>query len=135
MEQPPTASETKSVNFTRWKAAISRMAKEERVYMKLSGAFSEIVDQDPSSPMPVEDVIERMQPWLDHIFTEFGPWRIMFGSDWPVCNVRGPGDTKSWSCWVDVVGQILQSRGLSEIEMNRVWYGTAIEAYRLDPIR
>lgn len=102
--------------------------------MKLSGAFSEIADQDPGDPLSVADVLDRMRPWLDHVFDAFGPWRIMFGSDWPVCNVRGPGDVKSWSLWVQVVDQILLERNLSEVERNRVWYGTAIEAYKLDPL-
>ncbi|KIW08944.1 uncharacterized protein PV09_00858 [Verruconis gallopava] len=132
MEQPPTTDARTNQNFERWKIAISRMAKQERVYMKLSGAFSEIADQTTESPMPVSEVVERMKPWLDQVFAEFGPRRIMFGSDWPVCNVRGPGDSKSWSHWVKVVDQVLRSRRLLDDEMNRVWHGTAEEAYRLN---
>lgn len=105
------------------------------MYMKLSGAFSEIVDRATDFPMTVDDIVKRMQPWLDHVFIEFGPGRIMFGSDWLVCNVRGPGDAKSWSLWVEVVDQIMRMRNLSELEKNRIWHGTAIEAYRLDPVR
>ena len=108
------------------------MSKQEKVYMKLSGAFSELADQDPSNPLDVDMIVTRMEPWIDHVFREFGPWRVMFGSDWPVCNVRGPGDEKSWGLWVEVVARILDSRKLSDMEKNRVWHGTAIEAYRLE---
>lgn len=132
MEQPPTHDERTRKDFERWKSAISRMAKQQNVYMKLSGAFSEIADQSSEEAMPVEDIAERMRPWLDHVFDAFGCHKIMFGSDWPVCNVRGPGDAKSWSHWLDVVGYIMLSRNLSKQEQDRVWHGTATEAYRLD---
>lgn len=135
MEQSPTTNESKADNFERWKVAISRFAKQEKVYMKLSGAFSEIADQDPETPLTVLFIVERMKPWLDHVFSEFGPARIMFGSDWPVCNVRGPGDAKSWGHWVEVVEEYLQTRGLLKDEMDRVWYGTAVEAYKLSPLQ
>lgn len=64
--------------------------------MKLSGAFSEL----PPLPSPTpetseEDVItstvERLRVWTDVIFDNFGPRRVMFGSDWPVCNTNGGG--------------------------------------------
>lgn len=84
--------------------------------------------------MSIAEIVERMQPWVDHVFKEFGPWRIMFGSDWPVCNVRGPGDAKSWPLWIDVVKATMERLKLSEMEMNAVWYGTAAEAYKLGPI-
>merc|ERR1711939_1295054 len=100
MEQDPQETERTREDFRRWQAAISRMAKEDRIYMKLSGAFSELMDQDPCKPLDVDTIVQRIQPWTDHVFHEFGPWRIMFGSDWPVCNVRGPGDERSWSLWV-----------------------------------
>jgi L-rhamnono-1,4-lactonase len=131
MEQEVNATEQTQVDFDRWKTAVTRMAKQEKVYMKLSGAFSEIADQDSQNPFPVEDIVKRTSPWLDHIFVEFSPWRIMFGSDWPVCNVRGPGDKKSWSLWVDVVAEVMRVRDLSAVEKDRIWRGTAIEAYRL----
>jgi L-rhamnono-1,4-lactonase len=131
MEQDPSHSESTRQDFERWKLAISRMARQEKVYMKLSGAFSEITDQSERNPLTVDEIVRRMQPWLDHVFREFGPWRIMFGSDWPVCNVRGPGDAKSWSLWVEAVSQTMECRGLSELEKNRIWSGTATEAYRL----
>lgn len=131
MELEVTANEQARVDFDRWKAAITRMAKQEKVYMKLSGAFSEMEVQSPEKPLTAGDIVKKMSPWLDHIFLEFTPWRTMFGSDWPVCNVRGPGDKKSWSLWVDVVAEVMRARHLSAVEKDRIWHGTATEAYRL----
>lgn len=56
----------------------------------------------------------------------------MFGSDWPVCNVRGPGDQKSWNLWRAVVELALDRYKLSDEARDRIWYGTAVEAYHLD---
>ena len=98
--------------------------------MKLSGAFSELspgrVPQTSAS-----DIVDRMAPWLDHVFRSFGPARVMFGSDWPVCNVRGPAAEDSWVVWRDVVECALARKGLGDEERRMVWGGTAVEAYRL----
>lgn len=132
MEQHPTTPAQRDA-FDRWSAAIRRAARSPHTYMKLSGAFSEIADQDPSAPWTPDRVLERMKPWLDVLFSAFPPERIMFGSDWPVCNVRGPGDARAWSSWVAAVEKILDAYGLTEEQCDRVWYGTAVEAYCLSP--
>ncbi|KAE9976403.1 hypothetical protein BLS_002072 [Venturia inaequalis] len=118
--------------FELWKLSITRLAACEKTYMKLSGAFSEIADQDPNHPWPVSKIVERIRPWLEHVLQTFTPQRIMFGSDWPVCNVRGPGDAKSWGHWRSVVEASLEEQGLSELQKDRIWYGTAEEVYKLE---
>ena len=32
--------------------------------------------------------VEDLRPYTDHIFATFGPERVMWGSDWPVCRLR-----------------------------------------------
>ena len=57
----------------------------------------------------------------------------MFGSDWPVCNVKGPVSDDSWVAWEDVVKTLLEDQAyvLSGEDKDRIWQGTAREAYRL----
>ena len=57
----------------------------------------------------------------------------MFGSDWPVCNLKGPGEENSWTVWKDVVEVMLADNdfNLSNNDMHWLWYKTAEEAYRL----
>lgn len=98
--------------------------------MKLSGAFSEL-SQDRVEITSPQEIADRLEPWLDHLFAWFPPSRVMFGSDWPVCNVRGPLVEDSWSVWKDVVNVVMDRRGFSEWDKQRVWSGTASEAYRL----
>ncbi|KAF2231670.1 hypothetical protein EV356DRAFT_489937 [Viridothelium virens] len=119
-------------NLNRWKSCIRRFAAFDKVYMKLSGAFSEMPDQDPGNPLSIDEIVRQMEPWLDTLFESFPPERIMFGSNWPVDNVRGPGDRLAWVRWKLAVERILHQYSLSEAAKDRVWYGTAKEAYKID---
>ncbi|KAK6429365.1 L-rhamnono-gamma-lactonase [Oleoguttula sp. CCFEE 5521] len=112
--------------FVRWKQAIEKMAKCERTYMKLSGAFSEL----PETPTAQTDVAAQIEPWVRHMFGYFGAKRVMFGSDWPVCNVNGPKDASPFVVWVGFVERLLQNL-IPQVEHQRVWSGTSREAYRL----
>ena len=131
MQQLPTTAAQKD-DYERWKKCIQRLSSFENVYMKLSGAFSELGDQSADEPLPVDTIVDRMKPWTQPVLDYFTPQRIMFGSDWPVCNVGGPGDEKSWGHWRDVVAEILERAKLSTEEKDRIWFGTAVEAYSLD---
>ena len=128
LTQAPVA--TSQEDFERWCACITRFAKSSNIFIKLSGAFSEL-GPDRISTNSAVDIADRMRPWLDHLFDAFPVNRIMFGSDWPVCNLRGPTEEDSWVVWKDVVQTVLDRRGLSEDDQSLIWSGTATEAYRL----
>jgi L-fuconolactonase len=34
--------------------------------------------------------VVHLVPWYDAVLQAFGPGRLMFGSDWPVCTVSAP---------------------------------------------
>jgi L-rhamnono-1,4-lactonase len=131
MEQTQAIAKQKD-DFYCWKSCIQRLSSFENVYMKLSGAFAELEVQSPAEPWPVDTIVERIMPWVQHVLDCFTPERVMFGGDWPVCNVRGPGDKLSWGLWRDVVDQVLKTAGLSGEDMDKIWRRTAIAAYSLD---
>jgi len=54
----------------------------------------------------------------------FGPARLMFGSDWPVCLVAS-----EYARWIGFVEQC--AAPLSAAERARLLGGTAVEAYRI----
>lgn len=62
-----------------WRAQIRELASHPNVSCKLSG----IVTEADWSKWTAEDC----KPYLDAVFESFGPERLMFGSDWPVCLV------------------------------------------------
>lgn len=121
-----TGPDHEDVDYYRWKQSIGKLAHMSRTYIKLSGVFSELSER----PNSKTDVATQIKPWAEHVFKHFGPARVMFGSDWPVCNVNGPNDESAWVKWVGVVRQLLDEL-VKPSEQEHVWRGTAIEAYRL----
>lgn len=115
--------------FRIWEQGMKELAEFPNVYVKLSGLISEmssgsIADMNPS------DLSKHISPWADVLKRSFGPARIMFGSDWPVCTVNGP-DSHSWRLWYDTIAAVLDTWNCSDVERSAVWAGTARKAYRL----
>jgi len=64
-----------------WAVLMAAIAKNENVYCKLSGIITE-ADHDTWTA-------EQIRPYMDLALEAFGPDRIMYGSDWPVCLLAG----------------------------------------------
>ena len=60
-----------------WASYMRTIAQNKNVFCKLSGMVTE-ADWVHWKP-------EELRPYLDVVFEAFGPERLMFGSDWPVC--------------------------------------------------
>lgn len=67
--------------FDGWALLMKEIAKHENVYCKMSGMITE-ADFNTWTP-------EQIHPYMDVVLEAFGPERVMFGSDWPVCLVAG----------------------------------------------
>ena len=61
--------------FDLWSTGIAQIAKHTACYCKLSGLVTEARSTDQ----------EVLQPYVDHLFECFGTERLLWGSDWPVC--------------------------------------------------
>lgn len=107
------------------------MARFPKTYMKLSGAFSEFLPLSSLEP-DIPSLAEKLGPWTDVIFDAFGPERVLFGSDWPVCNVGGGGNEVSWRRWKAVVEEVLDRRRLTEDQKKAVWGQVAASAYGVE---
>ncbi|MGE5943206.1 MAG: amidohydrolase family protein [Flavobacteriales bacterium] len=64
-----------------WAVLMKEIAKQENVYCKLSGMITE-ADYKLWTP-------EQIKPYMELVLEAFGPERLLFGSDWPVCLVAG----------------------------------------------
>ncbi|KAK3360175.1 hypothetical protein B0T25DRAFT_534947 [Lasiosphaeria hispida] len=115
-------------SFIAWRTAMFTLSKCRRTYMKLSGCFSELPDS--LKARPAADIFSAILPWLAVVLAAFGPSRIMFASDWPVCSV-GVGDD-AWQKWHKVVEMVCDLAGLSEEDQRMLWSGTAKAAYNLN---
>lgn len=65
-----------------WQEPMLELAGFEHVHCKVSGMVTE-ADWDRWQTVD-------MHPYMKHVFDCFGPQRLMFGSDWPVCQVAAP---------------------------------------------
>ena len=118
--------------FKNWAVHIRGLASLSKTYMKISGAFSEL--GGPLGPhQETMDFWSRAEliaktyawifAWIDLTRKEFGPTRIMFGSDWPVCNVGGGGNSVAWmnvSLFFELIPQSHIKRKLKDIARGSV---------------
>lgn len=117
-------------DFSLWHDEIAKMSELSCTYMKLSGFFSELPPQSKDDPTSIRNLSEQTRPYIDVVFCLFRG-RVMFGSDWPVCNVGGPGPSLSWQHWVNLVSAVLDEQELTDAEKAHVWAGCANEVYGL----
>src|SRR6266478_831307 len=73
--------EIKSGKTEPWAAYMRKIAQHQNVFCKVSGLVTE-GDWKHWKP-------DDFRPYLDVVFDAFGPDRLMFGSDWPVCLLAG----------------------------------------------
>ncbi|KAJ9252976.1 hypothetical protein DTO207G8_4496 [Paecilomyces variotii] len=120
---------TSHPEFVEWESLITTMSTHPKTYMKLSGGFSELSPLSFNIEPDIDSLVERISPWTDAVFEAFGPERVMFGSDWPVCNIGGGANEVSWRRWKTVVEAVLERRGLDEEQKRGVWGDVAVKAY------
>ena len=106
----------KDAYLSPWQTYIVQLAHRPNIYCKVSGMVTE-ADHAAWTE-------EQLTPYLDTVFSAFGPKRLMFGSDWPVCLLAA-----RYERWFRLVEGYVAH--LSGAEQERFWSGTAIEAYRL----
>ncbi|KAB8196023.1 amidohydrolase family protein [Nonomuraea phyllanthi] len=99
-----------------WRGRILELAAHPNVYCKLSG----MVTEADWASWRVAD----LRPYAETVLEAFGPERVMFGSDWPVCLLAAD--------YAQVAGAADElCAGLSDGERAEVFAGTARRAYKL----
>ncbi len=99
-----------------WDRDLRRLAALSNTACKLSG----LVTEADWTAWQVAD----LRPYADAALDAFGPGRVMFGSDWPVCTLAASYD------------EVLQAARdltdhLSDAEREAIFAGTASRVYRL----
>jgi L-fuconolactonase len=100
-----------------WASLISELATRPNVSCKVSG----LVTEAGPGWRPAQ-----IAPYIDHLLDCFGPGRLIFGSDWPVCTL-----VASYAEVIALARDALQGR-LSPDELAAVFAGNAITAYGLE---
>jgi len=99
-----------------WRTHIRELAKRPHVSCKLSGMVTEADFEHWT--------IDQLRSYVDTVLEAFGPRRLMFGSDWPVCSVAA-----DYLRWHSTVMSILA--GLSNDEQDSIFGDTATNFYGL----
>jgi L-fuconolactonase len=100
-----------------WAEDMAQLAKFENVSVKVSGMVTEANWKSWKT--------NDFRPYVEHLLEHFGPKRLMFGSDWPVCLLSA-----TYSEVINLAEELTSH--LSEDEKEYFWGKSAINAYRLD---
>jgi L-fuconolactonase len=99
-----------------WAAQMERAAEIPGMHCKISGMITEADHENWTS--------EDLRPYVQHVLRIFGPERLMFGSDWPVCLLAGS--------WKKVLAAFTQACGpVPQTEREKMLGETAIRFYNL----
>ncbi|MGZ2746794.1 L-fucono-1,5-lactonase [Burkholderia stagnalis] len=105
--------------YARWRHELQALGALPHVACKLSGLVTEV---DWRRGLRARD-FEQIERALDTALACFGPQRLMFGSDWPVCLLAAP--------YHEVAARVERwvATRLSAHEREAVWGGTAARCY------
>jgi L-fuconolactonase len=112
MAKPPIARG----DIDDWSRGLRDLALRPNVWCKVSG----LVTEADWAGWRVED----LKPYVDVVLETFGPERLMFGSDWPVCLLAAQYDQ------VLEAGRKLLD-GLNEGDQDLIFSRNALEFYRV----
>jgi L-fuconolactonase len=100
-----------------WWQLIARAAEAPLVHAKISGLYSATADSGSWTP-------ELVRPFFDRAIEVFGADRLMYGSDWPICELSG-GYHRVW----DGLSELFDE--LDAAERQSVLGGTAERFYAI----
>lgn len=99
-----------------WQLGITKLAARPNVYCKISGV-AENAGAGNLTP-------DGLAPVVNHCLDQFGPDRVAFGSNWPVCL-----NAITFRGWVDLLTRITAGRG--DAFARKLFRDNAIRFYRI----
>jgi L-fuconolactonase len=107
-------TDPKATDRSQWEQDIAVVAEQPNVVCKISGI---VAGANPSTW-----TAEDLAPIVRRCATVFGPDRIMFGSDWPVCTL-----TATYRQWVEALQTIVAD--WSEADHRKLFHDNAVRFY------
>jgi predicted TIM-barrel fold metal-dependent hydrolase len=101
-----------------WREQLCEISRRPNVNCKLSGIIAYAAG---------EITADTLRPVVEHAIECFGWDRVVWGSDWPVCNL-----TRDLGTWCRLLDEILS--GSSEDELAGLYHRNARRIYRLKPL-
>ncbi|QDT46775.1 Amidohydrolase [Symmachiella dynata] len=109
-----TSTDEKAINT--WKRGVRELAERDNVICKISGI---VVTAKPKTWKPAD-----LAPVVNYCLDSFGPDRVVFGGDWPVCTLKA-----SYAQWVNALKEIVSTR--SAEEQRKLFHDNAVRHYGL----
>jgi predicted TIM-barrel fold metal-dependent hydrolase len=98
-----------------WKRAMAALAGRANVVCKISGVIESA---------PRVGTVDSLVPIVNHCLDSFGPDRVMFGGNWPVCLMGS-----SYRGWVEALRTIVSGR--PRPDQRKLWRDNAVRFYGL----
>lgn len=112
-----SVQETAAAKRQTWIDGMRHLADHDHVVCKVSGIVA--------SAAP-DWTVEQLAPNILVTLETFGPERVMFGGDWPVCTLRA-----TFRRWVEALDEITADR--SDAERKKLFHDNAVRFYGLRP--
>ena len=103
-------------DLTQWRRDMASVAKHKNVVGKVSGIVA--------SARPGKWTADDLAAIVNHTLEVFGPERVMFGGDWPVCTLSA-----TYRQWVDALKAIVRNRPADE--QRKLFHDNAVRFYGL----
>ena len=100
---------------TQWQRDMERLAALRNVVCKISGIVVQARERWTA---------DDLAPVINHSLTTFGPDRVMFAGDWPVCTMRA-----TYRQWVEALRTITRSRTAED--NRKLFHDNAVRFYGL----
>ncbi len=103
--------------FEPWQDGISTMANLPHVCCKISGILAYCAEGNAT--------LEAIKPYVDHVIERFGAHRLLWGSDWPVVDLKS-----GLPQWLEIFELLISD--LSADEANAIGNGNAQRVYGVE---
>ena len=110
--------DVQSKDRTTWQKGLAVVAARKNVVCKISGIVA--------SAKPDAWTTADLAPIIRTTIGEFGPARVMFGGDWPVCTLAA-----SYRQWVEALRGILIEMKMSTADQRKLFHDNAVKFYGL----
>jgi predicted TIM-barrel fold metal-dependent hydrolase len=104
----------KGAQFEAWKKGIVALAKQPNTICKFSGVIK--------TTSAGGNKVEELKPLAKHVIQTFGPSRVVWASDWPVCEFGAP-----LRVWVETAHAL--THDLSSADQRKIFHDNAARFY------
>ncbi|PUU79517.1 hypothetical protein B9Z19DRAFT_979412 [Tuber borchii] len=127
--------------FKIWKSDLKALAASHpSIIMKVSGIFAELTHHGLFSELAATEkenaVISYLTLWISEVLSIFGPDRVIWGSDWPICKmgfekIYPAAEFSAWEMWRTLVTKVMLKLNQNRDAMEKLFSGNTARVYKL----